>query len=178
MFVFLASCTVSVACGPVASHGVAALPSTAATGSSPGTNELAVTCCQRARSLVGWRSGRRVAIVTLCPGATVTSPAGVWTGSAEPEVSCTWVDRGPIVTVNTRPCHWRLWSVIPCSCGDRLGSSLIAFGVNRSPEYPYSKTCKNPPTPVRKLKAVLGPLRVSANWSYGARRNGSLLRSI
>src|SRR2546421_781792 len=100
MLVFLASWTVSVACGPVASHGVAVLPSTAATGSSPGTNELAVTCWQRARSLVGWRSGRRVAIVVLCPGVTVASPPGPWTGSAGPEVRLTRVDRGPIVTVN------------------------------------------------------------------------------
>jgi hypothetical protein len=45
------------------------------------------------------------------------------------------------------------------------GIETIASGVKRRPEYPYSNTWRKPPTPVRKLKPVFGPLRVSANWS-------------
>src|SRR5436305_10345926 len=131
MFVRLASCTVKVACGLVATHGVAGLPSTAATGSSPGTYELAVTGWQRATSLVCWRSGRRVGNVTLCFVRTVTVPDGVCTGIAGPAVRVTLVDFGPIATVNVRLCHWRLFRVTPDSCGERLGSSWIVDGVNR-----------------------------------------------
>jgi hypothetical protein len=87
----LASCTVSVAVGLVAIHGVAVLPSTAATGSLPGTLELDVTVWQRARSPVDCRSGRRVGMVAGCPGATVIDPEGVCTGSADPELRVTCV---------------------------------------------------------------------------------------
>jgi hypothetical protein len=62
---------------------------------------------------VAWRSGRRVAIVTLRPGETVTDPDGVSTGIAEPDLRRTVVEFGPIATVNVRPCQCRLFKVTP-----------------------------------------------------------------
>src|ERR1700678_237850 len=91
-----ANLTVRLACGSAATHDVDGLPSTAATGGDPGSEEVAVIGRHRARSSVGSRSGRRVGRISAVPRCTVFRPPGVMTGSVAPALRVTVVSRGPI----------------------------------------------------------------------------------
>src|SRR6476620_8962079 len=82
---------------------VALLPSTAASAYIPASSELAVAALQRARLLVGVRSGLRVGIVS--DPLSVCVPAGVSTVKAAPLRSVTLVVLGPMSMSKVLPCH-------------------------------------------------------------------------
>jgi hypothetical protein len=82
---------------------VALLPSTAASAYIPDSSEVAVAGLQRARLVVGVRSGRRVGIDRDEAAPMVRVPPGVRTGSASPERNVTVVVLAPMCTSNDLP---------------------------------------------------------------------------
>lgn len=78
--------TVRLAVASLGAQTVASLPSTAASAYVPGSSDVAVAGRQRAASVVGSRSGRRVGM--LSEELSVRVPAGVSTGAATSPWSC------------------------------------------------------------------------------------------
>jgi hypothetical protein len=112
-----------------------------------------------------------------CGDSTANGGPAVW-------VSVVWV--GPTAMSNVRPCQCSPCRVTPePSWGGSIGSRRTRSERHRSPVRPLVKTCRKPPSPVRKLRAGepasgscepgLDP-RASANWANGSRTNGTMDR--
>jgi hypothetical protein len=70
----------------------------------PASSEVAVAGLQRARLVVGSRSGRRVGSDSLPPALTVYVPPGASTGRLPPARELTVVVVAPISMSKVRPC--------------------------------------------------------------------------
>src|SRR4051794_4826141 len=116
---------------------VAVLPSTAASAYIPASSELAVAGLQRARFVVGVRSGRRVGIVSDEPVATTWVLPDDSTGIAAPLRTVTLVVLAPICTSKILPCQCRPLRVTPSeSCGGNIGSRCTRSALHRNPVNP------------------------------------------
>src|SRR4051794_31763381 len=122
--------TVTVAEGSSPIHWVVTVPSSAASAGSAVAG-AAVAGRQRARSPVGFRSGRRVGRRSV--DRRTSLPDGVVSRTGSPDLSVTRVLLGPTATLTVRPRQWSAVAWTPLSWGGRLGSSRSPPARQRNP---------------------------------------------